>query len=55
MKSRPGWLNGRDEDEKKVDFFWAETVWMHEQFDNIYFAEHVKGTVCLQMSVTFLR
>ena len=32
----------KKEEEKKVDFFWAETMWMHEQFDNIYFAEHVK-------------
>lgn len=42
MKSRPGWMNGREEEEKKVDFFWAETIWMHEKFDTIYFAEHVK-------------
>ena len=42
MRNRPGWINGREEEEKKVDFFWAETMWMHEQFDNIYFAEHVK-------------
>jgi len=42
MRHRPGWVNGREEDEKKVDFFWAETMWMHEQFDNIYFSEHVK-------------
>lgn len=42
MKQRPGWMNGRDEEEKKVDFFWAETIWMHEKFDTIYFAEHVK-------------
>ena len=42
MRHRPGWVNGREEDEKKIDFFWAETMWMHEQFDNIYFSEHVK-------------
>ena len=45
MKSRPGWMNGREEEEKKVDFFWAETIWMHEKFDTIYFAEHVKGEI----------
>ena len=44
MRNRSGWIKANDEDEKKVDFFWVETLFMHEQFDNIYFAEHVKGT-----------
>ena len=43
MRNRSGWMKANDEDEKKVDFFWVETLFMHEQFDNIYFAEHVKG------------
>lgn len=42
MRDRSGWIKTTDGDDKKVDFFWVETLFMHEQFDNIYFAEHVK-------------
>ena len=45
MRNRSGWIKANEEDEKKVDFFWVETLFMHEQFDNIYFAEHVKGKI----------
>ena len=45
MRNRSGWIKANEEDEKKVDFFWVETLFMHEQFDNIYFAEHVKGNL----------
>ena len=49
MRNRSGWMKANEEDEKKVDFFWVETLFMHEQFDNIYFAEHVKGNAMISV------
>ena len=49
MRNRSGWIKANEEDEKKVDFFWVETLFMHEQFDNIYFAEHVKGNTMISL------
>ena len=55
MRNRSGWIKANEEDEKKVDFFWVETLFMHEQFDNIYFAEHVKGKLTQDLPLIYPR
>ena len=42
IRKRRGWVDGRDEDERRIDLFWIDTIWMHERFDTIYFDQHVR-------------
>jgi len=42
MRKRNGWVDARDEEEKSIDIFWVDTLWMHERFDTIYFDQHVR-------------
>lgn len=42
FRKRNGWVDGRDEEERCVDIFWVDTLWMHERFDTIYFDQHVR-------------
>lgn len=42
MRRRPGWTDAKDQDERSIDIFWVDTLWMHERFDTIYFEEHMR-------------
>ena len=42
MRRRAGWTDAKDQEEKNIDIFWVDTLWMHEKFDTIYFEEHMR-------------